>query len=255
MFLSIDDHTLHVATSGNPKSPPLVLLHSLGTCAALWDKQVAAMSRDRFVICPEFRGHGLSDESAGPVTCEALAEDVLATLDALRVGAFALAGISLGGVVAQIVAGRGGDRVTGLAVFDSYVQSLDPQMWRDRAAKIRADGLSAIAPGVLKIWMTESDAATVDGAGLARMLAVASGDGYAACCDALAVADNREIAARITCPTVVAVGSEDHAAPVAASQAVVEAVADARLVVIEGAAHIPTLHHPERCAEIIRSIL
>jgi len=255
MFLTISDQTLHVTTAGDPNAPPLVLLHSLGTCAALWEKQVAELAIERFVICPEFRGHGLSEESGGPVTCEALAEDVLAVLDAMEIEAFALVGISLGGVVAQIVAGKAGARVTGLAVFDSYVQSLNPQMWRDRAAKIRASGLNSIAPGVLKIWMTEADAMTVDGAGMARILAVASGAGYAACCDALAIADTRAIAAQITCPTVVAVGSEDHAAPVAASQAVVDAVSGARLEIIEGAAHIPTLHYPARCTAIIRSIL
>lgn len=255
MFLTINNRTLHVTTAGDPTSPPLVLLHSLGTCAALWEKQVAELASERFVICPEFRGHGLSDESAGPVTCEALAEDVLAIIDAMEVADFALVGISLGGVVAQIVAGRAGARVSGLAVFDSYVQSLNPQMWRDRAAKIRADGLASIAPGVLKVWMTEADATTVDGAGMARILAVASGEGYAACCDALANADNREIAAQITCPTVVAVGAEDHAAPVSASQSVVDAIAGARLEIIEGAAHIPTLHYPDRCTAIIRSIL
>ena len=254
MFLTINDQTLHVSTAGDPKAPPLVLLHSLGTCAALWEKQVAELAGERFVICPEFRGHGLSDESAEPVTCEALAGDVLAVLDTMEIAEFALVGISLGGVVAQIVAGRVGRRVIGLAVFDSYVQSLTPQMWRDRAAKIRADGLASIAPGVLNIWMTEADAATVDGAGMARILATASGEGYAACCDALAIADNREIARQITCPTVVAVGSEDHAAPVAASQAVVDAVSGARLEIIEGAAHIPTLHYPDRCTAIIRSI-
>lgn len=254
MFLKIHNHTLHVTTAGDPKAPALVLLHSLGTCAALWEKQVAQLAGERYVICPEFRGHGLSDESAEPVTCERLAEDVLAMLDAMKVETFALVGVSLGGVVAQIVAGRASARVTGLAVFDSYIQSLNPQMWRERAAKIRADGLGSIAPGVLKIWMTQADAATVDGAGMARILAVASGEGYAACCDALAIVDNREIAARITCPTVVAVGAEDQAAPVAASQAVVDAVAGARLEIIEGAAHIPTLHYSDRCIAIMRSI-
>lgn len=255
MFHLIHDHVLYVTTAGDPAHPPLVLLHSLGTCAALWDGQIADLAQDRYVICPEFRGHGLSGESADNLTCEALADDVLAILDAMQVGSFALAGISLGGVVAQIVAGKAGARVTGLAVFDSYIQSLNPQMWRDRAAKIRADGLAAIAPGVLKIWMTDADAATVEGAGLARILARASDEGYAACCDALAIVDNREIVAGITCPTVVAVGSEDHAAPVAASRAVADAIAGARLEIIEGAAHIPTLHHPDRCTGLIRSIL
>lgn len=255
MFLKINDHILHVMTAGSPAHPPLVLLHSLGTLAAIWEKQIADLARDHYVICPDFRGHGLSAESAMPVTGEVLADDILAIIDAMNITDFALAGISLGGVVAQIVAGKAADRTIGLALFDSYVQSLNPQMWQDRAAKIRADGLTAISGGVLKIWMTQADAATVDGAGMARILSQTSGEGYAACCDALAVVDNRDVAARITCPTVVAVGTQDHAAPIAASETLVAAITGARLELIEGAAHIPTLHYPDRCTGIIRSIL
>jgi 3-oxoadipate enol-lactonase len=255
MFLTINDHTLHIATVGEPDRPVVMLLHSLGTSAALWEQQAASLASEYFVICPEFRGHGLSAESGTPLTCEALAEDMLAILSHLGIGRFALAGVSLGGVVAQIVAGRAGKNVTGLVVFDSYIVSLNPQMWRDRAAKIRADGLAAIAPAVLKIWMTDADALTTSGAGLKRMLEMASDEGYAAACDALAVADNRDITPRISCPTIVAVGSEDHAAPVTASQAVAEAIPGAVLDVIEGAAHIPLLHHANRCTEIIRRIL
>lgn len=255
MFLKINDHMLHVTTAGKQSDPTVVLLHSLGTSWAVWEKQVAALATDRYVICPEFRGHGLSDESRDPVTCETLADDILSVLAEMGIGEFALVGISLGGVVAQIVAGKAGARATGLALFDSYIASLNPQMWRDRAAKIRADGLVSIAPGVLKIWMTDADRDSVDGVGMARILATASSEGYAACCDALAIADNHAIAGLIVCPTVVAVGSEDHAAPVVASEALAAGIAGARLELIEGAAHIPTLHHPDRCTSIIRSIL
>ncbi len=255
MFLTINDHTLHVAIVGERGRPALVLLHSLGTSAALWEQQAASLAADYFVVCPEFRGHGLSAESRTPLTCEALAEDVLAILSHMEISRFALAGVSLGGVVAQIVAGQAGENVTGLAIFDSYIASLNPQMWRDRAAKIRADGLAAIAPGVLKIWMTDADAATACGAGMKRMLEMASDEGYAAGCDALAVADNRDVTPRITCPTIVAVGSEDNASPVSASQAVVDAIPGAVLEVIQGAAHIPMLHHATRCSDIIRRIL
>ncbi|WP_370270738.1 alpha/beta fold hydrolase [Nioella sp.] len=251
MFLTVNDHCLHATVAGDPESPVLVLLHSLGTEAALWDAQVARFSATHRVICPEFRGHGSSEESHTPLTCETLAADVLAVLDQHGVGDFTLAGCSLGGVVAQLVAAEAGTRVKGLALFDTYVKSLDPQMWRDRAAKIRADGLAAIAGGVLGLWMTEDDRATPAGKGLARMLARASDQGYAAACDALAEANCLDAAARITAPTIVAFGSQDKAAPQAASEALAAAIPDARLRVIDGAAHLPLLHYPEACAAIL----
>jgi 3-oxoadipate enol-lactonase len=255
MFLTCNDHTLRVSVSGDPGAPVLVLLHSLGTEAAVWDKQAAAFSASHRVICPEFRGHGSSEESREPLTCEALASDVLAILRQLGIEDFALAGCSLGGVVAQLVAAEAGARVKGLAVFNSYVRSLDPQMWRDRAARIRADGVPSISGGVLGIWITDAERVTPEGRGLERILARATDQGYAAACDALALADCREAATLIRCPTVVAYGSEDKAVPRAASEALAAAIKGAVLCEIEGAAHLPLLHHPEACVAILKDVL
>lgn len=255
MFLTCNDHTLHVSISGPPAAPALVLLHSLGTEAALWDAQVDAFSATHRVICPDFRGHGASDDSQTPLTCAELAADVLAVLDRLGVQGFTLAGCSLGGVVAQLVAAEASGRVTGLAIFNSYVKSLDPQMWRDRASKIREQGLASISGGVLGIWMTEADRTTPEGRGLARILARASSAGYAAACDALAVADCRAAAGRITAPTVVAFGSLDKAVPRAASEALAAAIPGARLREIAGAAHLPLLHHAEACTAILKEVI
>ena len=255
MFLICNDHTLHVSVSGPPTGPVLVLLHSLGTEAALWDAQVAVFSATHRVICPDFRGHGSSDDSRTPLTCEALAQDVLAVLDRLGVQTFALAGCSLGGVVALQVAAEAAGRVTGLALFNSYVKSLDPQMWRDRAAKIREQGLATIAGGVLGIWMTDADRETPEGRGLARILARASDAGYAAACEALAQADCRAAAARITAPTLVAFGSLDKAVPRAAAETLAAAIPGAHLREIAGAAHLPLLHHAEACTAILKEVL
>lgn len=89
--------------------------------------------------------------------------------------------------------------------------------------------------GVLKIWMTEADAATADDAGIARMIETASDEGYVAACAALAMVDNRACARDIQRSTVVAVGSQDHAAPAAASEAVVPAIVTLSRGIIAGA--------------------
>ncbi|TWD48971.1 3-oxoadipate enol-lactonase [Agrobacterium vitis] len=239
MFISVNDHNIHVALHGSADDPALVLLHSLGTSHDVWQEQVRAFSRTHYVICPDFRGHGLSDLSRTPVTIEALADDIVALLRELGVDRFHLAGISIGGLVAQCVAGAVPDRVRTLTLFDSNIVSLAPQMWKDRAAKIRADGLASIASGVLARWITPQALETPFGRGLATMLARMSSEGYAAGCDALAIADCRPHAARLTMPVSVAVGELDEATPPAAGKALADAIAGARFSIIPGAAHIP----------------
>lgn len=251
MFVSVNDHNIHVALHGNADDPALVLLHSLGTSHEVWQEQVRAFSSTHYVICPDFRGHGLSDLSRTPVTIEVLAADIVDLLSKLGVQSFHLAGISIGGMVAQCVAATLVERVRTLTVFDTSIVSLAPQMWNDRAAKIRADGLTSIASGVLARWITPAAVDTPHGKGLATMLDRMSSEGYAAGCDALAIADCRQHAARLTVPVSVAVGELDEATPAAAGKALADAIAGSRFTIIAGGAHIPLFERSDAVNEIL----
>ncbi|MGG7518353.1 alpha/beta fold hydrolase [Allorhizobium undicola] len=251
MFVSVNDHNLHVALHGSKQAPALVLLHSLGTSHDVWQEQARVFSASHYVICPDFRGHGLSDISRSPVTVEALAEDIVALLRELGVEQFHLAGISIGGMVAQCVAATMPEQVRTLTVFDSSIESLAPQMWQGRAAKIRADGLASIASGVLARWITPDAVETPHGRGLATMLARMSSEGYAAGCDALAIADCRGYAASLVMPVTIAVGELDEATPPAASKALADAIAGSRFTTIPDAAHIPLFEQAAAVNQIL----
>lgn len=255
MFLNLNEMTHHVQLSGDRSKPAVLLLHSLGTSHALWQSQVERLSRTHFVIAPDFRGHGLSQESPSHYTCEDLAKDALALLEILNIKVLAIAGISMGGVVAQIIAAKLGPNITGLAIFDSYVKAAKPQMWKDRAAKVEADGLRSIADGVRAVWMTVADAQTPEGMGMIRMIDLCTDEGYAKACLALEKADCSSVTPSITCPTVVAFGSEDKAAPKADAEKLAGLIAGATVFVIEGAGHLPLLTHSDTCLNIIETVL
>lgn len=243
MFLRINDYLAHVRLSGNPGAPAIVLLHSLGTCADVWDMQARTLEADHLIVRPEFRGHGLAEESREQLSIERLADDVLAILDALSIDGFVLAGISIGGMVAQAVAARAGRRVSSLALFDTTIASPEPTVWKTRAQSVRARGLAAIADDVFARWVPSAERGTPDSAGLLQMLRRTSDEGYAAGCDALASADCRPLATLIEAPTIVAVGTEDRATPPSAAETLAAAIAGARLERIEGAGHIPLFSH------------
>lgn len=254
MFLTVNTCNLHVALHGDETKPAIILLHSLGACADLWQAQVRALSHDYFVVCPDFRGHGLSELSDVPLTIEILAEDVIAVASALGRRTFHLAGVSIGGMVAQCVAGAHPERVKTLTVFDSSIVSLNPRMWQERAAKIRADGLGSIAEGVYARWITPGERTTPRGRGLSTLLARASSEGYAGGCDALSVADCRAIAANITMPTTIAVGEFDEATPPSAAKVLADTIGT-ELTVIPGAAHIPMLEQADAVTHILKSTM
>lgn len=241
MFLKVNDHNMHISLHGSQTNPPLMLLHSLGGSGEIWENQIRHLSERHFVVCPDFRGHGLSEMSREPVTIELLADDIAKIVTAIGIGHFHMAGISIGGLVAQLVAGKLHGTVRTLTLLDSNIVSLAPQMWRDRAAQVRFNGLHSISEAVLSRWTTPNGRKTPEGRGLEVMFGRTPSDGYAAGCDALATADCRENATKLTMPTTVAVGEFDEATPVAASQALVSAIPGATLHVIPDAAHIPLL--------------
>ena len=108
---------VHVQLDGPADAPPLVLLHSLGTQAAVWEPQAEALAATTRVIRPDMRGHGLTEVTPGPYTIDGLAADTLATLDALGIHSFHLAGISIGGLIAQAIAARAPARIRALVVI------------------------------------------------------------------------------------------------------------------------------------------
>jgi pimeloyl-ACP methyl ester carboxylesterase len=119
MRLSLPSLDMHLRATGPQDAPPLMLLHSLGTDHLVWDPQAEALSRRFWVLRPDLRGHGRSGVPPGPYTIDGMARDLLAALDALGIERLPVAGLSIGGMVAQSRAALAPTRVTGLALVDT----------------------------------------------------------------------------------------------------------------------------------------
>ena len=96
--------------SGRSDAPVIVLTGSIGSTTDMWLPQMDALSADARVIAVDHPGHGGSPvptDDTTRYTVSDIATDLLTTLDALGVASFHLAGLSLGGAVAQyLAAGR-----------------------------------------------------------------------------------------------------------------------------------------------------
>lgn len=98
--LAIEDFTLHWASYGDPKAPPVVLLHGGLGSGDDFAGQVPALAAKMRVIVVDSRGHGRSTRAASGISYHQMAEDVVALLDHLRISQAALVGWSDGGIVA-----------------------------------------------------------------------------------------------------------------------------------------------------------
>jgi 3-oxoadipate enol-lactonase/4-carboxymuconolactone decarboxylase len=255
MFVTVGDLTVHVRVDGPPGGAPLVMLHSLGTTSDIWDAQAAALARSFRVIRPDMRGHGLTGCTPGPYSMALLADDLAGVLDALQVNQAHIAGISIGGMIAQAFAAAYPGRAASLMLVDTAMAIPPAESWTARAATVRAEGIGAIEDAVIARWVTPGFAGAPETAGLRAMLTRTPVEGYAAAAEAIAAADLTSGTSALSVPALVVVGDQDASTPVASAEALQGAIAGASLIVIEGAAHIPTVEKPEEVSAALLGFL
>ncbi|MDJ0391108.1 3-oxoadipate enol-lactonase [Roseomonas sp. E05] len=255
MFRRIRDLDMHFQVAGPEEAPVLLMLHSLGTGLQVWDAPAAALAGRFRVLRPDLRGHGLTSVPPGPYRIEQMAADVLALLDDLRIGAAHVAGLSIGGLVAQTMAAQAPERVTSLVLCDTALAIPPVELWHQRAALARREGMEPLVEPVCARWVTPGFQGTPEAAGLRAMLRRTAPEGYAGAAEAIAACDLSGVTPGIRCPALVLVGEEDQATPVAAAEALRDAIPGARLVVLPGLAHLPLAERPEAVLAPMRDFL
>ncbi|MGQ9589735.1 MAG: alpha/beta fold hydrolase [Planctomycetota bacterium] len=108
---------LHALDLGGEGNPPLIILHGLLGSSRNWRKAGADLAAYFHVLALDIRNHGLSPRSPEQ-TFEAMAGDVLASLDDRGLERVHLLGHSLGGKVAMLFACRHPERTRVLYVVD-----------------------------------------------------------------------------------------------------------------------------------------
>lgn len=196
---------------GQADAPLLVLSNSLGTTLDLWQPQMALFSAHFRVLRYNQRGHGGTPLSAAPLTLEILGRDVIALLDRLEVERAHFCGISMGGLTGLWLNRYQPQRLRRLVVANSAACIGSAEGWRQRAQQARRDGLAKIAAASPARWFSEEfrRREPQQVATLIARLAQGNAAGYAACCDALALADLRAEVARMPQPMLAIAGELD----------------------------------------------
>ncbi|MDQ4037633.1 MAG: 3-oxoadipate enol-lactonase [Actinomycetota bacterium] len=238
---------LHHEITGSPGTPAVLLLNSLGSTLAMWERQVPELAERFLVVRCDTRGHGESPVPPGPYVIDDLVDDAVALLENLGIERAHVAGLSLGGMVALRLAARDPERVDRLAVLCASAQVGPPEIWAERAAMVRAKGTVAVADTVVGRWLTDArraaDPQTTDY--LREMIAQTPADGYAACCDAIRDMDLSDDLAAITAPTLVVAAADDPSIPPVHQQTIAAGIPGSRLIELAECAHLATVDQPE----------
>jgi 3-oxoadipate enol-lactonase len=192
-----------------------VLLHCLGQSWRFWD--VLEPLCDRYeLIAYSLPGHADTPLPAGQYGAPELTAQLHAIAGREGLARFHLAGISMGGSMAQHFAGTHPEMVDKLILCDCTPRynAESRANWPVRAAAACQDGVTSLLPMLLPVFFTPGSIAE-DGPNVRHVRQVfteCSGEGYALACEMLAMVDAEAEARRITAPTLIMLGSEERQA-------------------------------------------
>ena len=170
---------------------------------------------------------------------------------------FALAGLSLGGMIAVEVMQFAADRVSRLALLDTGMRSQNPTEQAVRRARIRlaSEGHFQLVLGMQLSRFLPAyrlpDKQLVDEV---MTMCTETGVEIYKRQEELAArrVDRRPDLPKIKCPTIVVCGRDDVATPLAFSQEIAAGIKGSELIVIEECGHLITLEKPEETNTILR---
>lgn len=230
--------------------PVAVLVHGLGLNRRSWDWQVPVLAKNYRVVTFDLFGHG---ESAAPPSTPNLSlfsGQIVNLLNHLGTQRAAVAGFSLGGMIARRFAMDHAERLWALAVLHSaHARDEAAQVAIEaRVAQVRAEGPASTVDAALQRWFTDSfriaNPATMDQ--VRNWILANHKEVYASVYQVLAdgVAELIAPYSPIRIPTLVMTGDEDYGNSAAMSQAIAAEIPGSSLVVLKGLRHMALAENP-----------
>ena len=236
---------------GPDTGPVLCMAHTLSSDSGVWSEQVPVLLASGWrVLRIDMRGHGGSDPVPGDYTMSELARDVVAVLDFLSLEKVHFAGVSIGGMIGQVLGIEHPDRVLSLMLCGTSPNAVPGgmAMWQARFAAIEEAGsVEPLADDSMVRWFTDGFRPRRPDRWqqIRNTVANTTPEGYRGGAAAIIDFDVREKLPLIEAPTLVVCGDDDPGTPPAGNRLIADLVPGARYVEIANARHIPMMEHPE----------
>ena len=233
---------------------PLILIMGLGADGSVWDLHAQAYEKHFRCILMDNRGAGLSDKPDGPYTTEMMADDTAGLMDALGIEKARVAGISMGGAIAQSLALRHPDKVQSMVLVstwarcDTYAKVVFENFKKMRAVADPGDFME-----LLQLWIFAADYTEANHADLIQGQQDARDTenpmpqhAFDAQCDACITHDTLDELDKIQVPTLITIGTADIFTPYHFSEAIHNRINGSEMFVLERVGHA---HHWEKLGE------
>jgi len=247
----LDGQPVQIATGGRPFDrhlPTLVLIHGAGMDHTVWAHQARALAHaGRGVLAVDLPGHA---GSTGPAltTIETMAAWLWRLLDGLGIERAALAGHSMGSLVALEAGALAPERTRGLALLGTVpCMAVHPTMLESAGAGDHRviDMMVGWSFGRQSLLGAVGAPGSYLPGGAERLLERGASQVLASDLAACAAYEGAmAAAARITCPARLILGAEDKMTPPPKAAPLAAALADSRTILLPGAGHMMMLETP-----------
>jgi 3-oxoadipate enol-lactonase len=259
MRITANGISIHYTLNGPAGAPVVTLSHSLATHLGMWEPQVAALAGRFRVLRYDTRGHGGTDAPAGAYSLDQLAEDARALLAALGIERTHFLGLSMGGMIGQMLALKHPELLRSLVLCDtsSRVPAEGRAMWDERIKVAISQGMDPHVEPTIGRWFTAAFLrARPDVVERVRgIIRETRPQGYIGCGHAIKMLDLTDQLPRIAVPTLVIVGEDDPGTPVAAARTIHERIPGSELVVLKSASHLSNIEQQDEFNQAITAFL
>jgi len=227
----------------------LIMLHGLGGSTNTWYPQAQVLKRDFRIVLYDLAGSGRSVAAPGI----SISGHVEGLLDVVRraagSGPVHLAGHSMGTIVCQHFATRYPELVLSLALLGAFPEPPEParKALKDRAEKVRAEGMSSIADAIVA-GGTSNDTRINNPSAAAfvrESIMAQNPEGYALNCEALAAASSVALSG-MQCETLLITGDEDRTASPDVGRAMTSVIKRSKLHIVSGCGHWASIERPKQ---------
>ena len=252
---------IEIAYSINGSGDPLVLIGGFTMVKESWALQVVELAKHFQVITFDNRGVGETTVPLEPFTIAHMATDTVGLMDVLGIDSAHIFGVSMGGLIAQVLCLDYQDRVKGVAlgctthggkhavqpekeVMTALAEASNPNIPAEEAARNKA-------PIILSERFIKEEPEKVE-----EFIAMAvkyhpSPEGAAGQMGALSFFNVKERLKEIRSPVLVITGSEDRMMPPDNSRRLAQGISGAELYMVKGAGHSFFFERPEEVNRVL----
>jgi len=252
---------IEIAYSIKGSGEPLILIGGYTMVKEAWRLQVEALSKEFKVITFDNRGVGETTVPEEPFTIADMAADTAGLMNALEIDSAHIFGISMGGLIAQIMALDYPDRVKKVVlgctshggrhavqpkkeVMETLAAASDPKIGKEKAIRMRipivfSDRFIKEEPERLEEFVQFSKEHWPTPKGAQGQMG------------ALSIFNVKRRLGEIRCPVLSITGSEDRMMPPENAKLLEEGIEGAELYMVDGAGHSFYMEKPDEVNEVL----